>query len=115
MKKISKISSIIISYIANIILIAGSVLLTIFLIKMQSGNSDLGEGIGKILILLLTLIIFIIGIVLKLIILPITIKHMIEISKEKSTTNTKWMIVHIVDYAIAVVAVIYLLVVIIRK
>ncbi len=115
MKKFSKMTSIIISYIANIILIAGSVLLTIFLIKMRSGNNNLGEGIGKILILLFTLIIFIIGIVLKLIILPITIKHMTEISKEKNKENTKWMIVHIVDYAIAIVAVIYLLVVIIIK
>lgn len=115
MKKISKISSIIISYLANIILIAGSFLLTIFLIKLGNGQNDLGEGIGRVLILIFSVGIFIIGIILKLIILPPTIKHMVEISKEKNPTNTKWMIVHIVDYAIAIIAVIYLLVVIIIK
>lgn len=115
MKKITKISSIIISYIANAILIIGSILLTIFLIKLQNSNNDLNEGLGNVITLIITLGVFVIGIVIKLLVLPLTIKSFLEVLPNKQKSNTKWMILHIVDYAIAISTLIYLLVVIIIK
>lgn len=115
MKKITKLSSIVISYIANAVLIFGAVLLTMFLIKYKNANNDFGEGVGSILLLMFSLITFVVGTVIKLIVLPLTIKNFVDVFPNKPTSSSKWMILHIVDYAIALITLIYLAVVIIIK
>lgn len=113
MKKVTKLSSIVISYIANAVLIFGSVLLTMFLIKYKNANNDFGEGVGSVFLLVFSLIVFAVGAVIKIIVLPLTIKNFVDVFPNKPTSSTKWMILHIVDYVIALISLIYLAIVII--
>ncbi len=118
MKKLSQFSSIIISYIANVILLLGDYFFLMFWVRSNDkvdNEAALGHGLGLAFIVMIGVIILIVGLIVKAISLPVTIKFFIDSIRKKIDHSKRWMIAHIVDYAIFLVLIIFVLVVLIVK
>lgn len=118
MKKISQFASIIISYIANAVLLFGDILLMNFLIesnKVVEGSEQLGQGLGLAVIVMIAVIVLFAGLIAKIITLPATIKFFVDAIKKQGEHYKRWFIVHLVDYIIFIALIVFAVVVIIIR
>lgn len=115
MKKFTQFSSIIISYISNVVILFGDIFMLEFLVKSYNNSNDFGEGIGKVLIVIIGVGLIVIGTIAKAITLPATITFFVDALKNRVEHSKRWVVAHIVDYVLFVILIGFFLFVIINN